>query len=83
MSRNPAGAGAEVDATDADKRAALAYATRTGDLETVKLLVESGAFIGLIDRFYKTPMLYAAEGRHREILFYLGGTLKAQNKAAW
>jgi len=74
--------GAEVDARDRDGRTALIYATRAGDLETVRLLVEAGAYIAMRDRLHKTALLYAAEG-HREILVYLGNTLKVQRGAAW
>jgi ankyrin repeat protein len=74
--------GAEVDAKDSHGRTALIYATRAGDLETVRLLVEAGAYIVTRDRFHKTALLYAAEG-HREILIYLGKTLKVQRGAAW
>lgn len=76
--------GAEVDLRDSDGRTALIYATRCGDLETVQLLVNAGAFIKMRDGFHKTAQLYAAEGGHREILIYLGRTLKVQQKAsAW
>jgi ankyrin repeat protein len=74
--------GADVDAKDRDGRTALMYATRVGDLETVRLLVKAGAFILERDRFHKTALLYAADG-HREILIYLGQTLKAERGAAW
>ncbi len=76
--------GAHVDAQDNDKRTALIYATRAGDLETVQLLVNAGAFIKHRDRFHKTATLYAAETGRREILIYLGQTLKVQQKqSAW
>ncbi len=76
------GRGANVDAKDPDGRTALIHATRAGDFETVRLLVEAHAFILERDRFHKTALLYAAEG-HREILNYLGRTLKAEQGAAW
>lgn len=76
--------GAEVDAKDSDGRTTLIYATRAGDLETVRLLATAGAFIIMRDRFHKTAQLYAAEDSHREILIYLGQTLRVQQKAsAW
>ncbi len=74
--------GADVNAKDPDKRTALIHATRAGDLDTVRLLVQARAFIVDRDRFHKTALLYAAEG-HREILKYLGDTLKAQRGVAW
>ena len=76
--------GAEVDALDRDGRTALIYATRAGDLETVRLLVEAGAYIKRRDGFHKTAVLYAADGGHRDILMYMGQTLKVQQKqSAW
>jgi len=76
--------GAEVDGKDSDGRTALIYAARAGDLETVQLLVEGGAIIKRRDRFHKTAVLYAAEGGRREILIYLGQTLKVQTgQAGW
>ena len=74
--------GAEVDARDGDGQTALIYAARAGRLEMVRLLVEAGAYIVTRDRFHKTPLLYAADG-HREVLIYLGSTLKIQRGAAW
>ena len=76
--------GAEVNATDAQGRTPLIYAVQAGDLETVRLLVDAGAFITLRDRSHKTALLHAAEGGQRQILIYLGQTLKTQQKqSAW
>ena len=76
--------GAEVDGKDSDGRTALIYAARAGDLEAVRLLVEGGAFIKRRDHFHKTATLYAAETGRREILIYLGQTLKVKQKqSAW
>ena len=62
----------------------MIYATRAGDLETVQLLVKAGAYIKLRDGRHKTAVLYAAEGGHREILIYLGQTLKVlYGQSAW
>ncbi len=59
-------------------------AARAGDLETVQLLVGAGAKIKILDWSYKTPLLYAAEGGHKEIMIYLGQTQKIQYKvSAW
>jgi ankyrin repeat protein len=76
--------GAAVDATDPDGRTALIWAARAGDLETAQMLVDAGAGIKRRDRSYKTAMLNAAETGHRDILVYLGRTLKVQQRAnAW
>jgi hypothetical protein len=75
---------ANVDALDGDGRTALIYAVRAGDMETVRLLVDAGAFIKRRDAFHKTAVLYAAECGRRDILIYLGRTLKVQYKqSAW
>jgi ankyrin repeat protein len=63
--------GAAVDGKDDDGRTALIYATRVGDLETVRLLVEAGSYVKSPDRFHRTALLYAAEGHHRDIVAYL------------
>jgi uncharacterized protein len=63
--------GAQIDTRDNDRRTALIYAARAGDLETVRLLVEASAFLKIRDRFNKTALLYAAEGHHRDIVAYL------------
>ncbi|KAI8470071.1 MAG: ankyrin repeat-containing domain protein [Monoraphidium minutum] len=49
------GAGADPNASDYDKRAALHIAAAEGDLEMVKLLVAQGASPGVRDRWGNTP----------------------------
>jgi ankyrin repeat protein len=68
--------GAKVDLTDNDQRTAVIYATRLGDLDTLRLLVEAEAFVRTRDRFHKTALFYAAEANRRDIVLYL-----AQNGA--
>ena len=63
--------GAGIDATDSDGRTALIQATRLGDLETVRLLVEAEAYVKARDRFHKSALFYAVEGRRRDIVLYL------------
>jgi len=76
--------GADVLALDRNRQTALIYATRAGDLDTVRLLIDAGAIIKWRDGFHKTAVLYAAEGGHKDILLYLGQTLKVQQKqSAW
>jgi uncharacterized protein len=70
--------GAEVDATDNDKRTALVYATRLGDLETVRLIVEAGGFVKMPDRFHRTALLYAAANHRRDIVAYLAANGELQ-----
>ncbi len=76
--------GAQVNAKDGQGRTPLIYAVRAGDLASVKLLVEAGAGITLRDGSHKTALLHAAECGQREILIYLGQSLKAQQRqSAW
>jgi len=72
--------GAAVDERDADKRTPLIHASRLGDLPTVRLLVEAGSCVKLLDRFHRTALLYAADGHHRDIVAYLAanGDLQTQ-----
>jgi ankyrin repeat protein len=63
--------GAAIDATDSDGRTPLIYATRLGDLETVRLLVEAEAYVKARDRFHKSALFYAVEARRRDIVLYL------------
>jgi len=68
--------GAKPDVTDSDERTAVIYATRLGDLETLRLLVEAEAYVRTRDRFHKTALFYAVEANRRDIVRYL-----AQNGA--
>jgi ankyrin repeat protein len=61
----------DLNATDKDKRTALIYAVRLGDLETTKLLVEAGAYVKIRDRWNKTALFYAVEAHRRDIVNYL------------
>jgi ankyrin repeat protein len=63
--------GAEVEGKDDDRRTALIYATRLGDLETIRLLVEAGCYVRSPDRFHQTALLYAAADHRRDIVAYL------------
>ena len=70
---------------DGDGRTALIYATRLGDLETVRLLLEAGNNVRAADRFHRTALLYAAAGHHRDIVAYLAvnGDLQTPPYSAW
>ena len=63
--------GASVDPMDPDRRTPLIHAARLGDLETVRLLVEAGAYVMARDRFHKSALFYAVEGNRRDIVLYL------------
>jgi len=56
---------------DPDRRTPLIHAARLGDLETVRLLVEAGAYVMARDRFHKSALFYAVEGNRRDIVLYL------------
>jgi hypothetical protein len=68
--------GAKPDVTDHDGRTAVIYATRLGDLETLRVLVDAEAYVRTRDRFHKTALFYAVESGRRDIASYL-----AQNGA--
>ncbi len=63
--------GAKPDVTDSDGRSAVIYATRLGDLDTLRLLVEAEAYVRTRDRFHKTALFYAVEADRRDIVRYL------------
>ena len=60
--------GAKVDAQNNDQRTPVIYATRLGDLETLRLLVEAQASVRVRDRFHKTALFYAVEGDRRDLV---------------
>ena len=68
--------GARVDPEDGDGRTPVIHATRLGDLDTLRLLVEAEAYVRIRDRFHKTALFYAVEAGRRDIVHYL-----AQNGA--
>jgi hypothetical protein len=68
--------GVEVNVADGDRRTPVIYAARSGDLETLRLLVEAEAYVRTRDRFHKTALFYAVEADRRDIVVYL-----AQNGA--
>lgn len=63
--------GAKVDPLDSDRRTPLIHASRLGDLETIRLLVEADAFVMARDRFHMSALFYAVEARRRDIVLYL------------
>jgi ankyrin repeat protein len=68
--------GAKPNITDGDQRTAVIYATRLGDLDTLRLLVEAEASVRTRDRFHKTALFYAVESDRHDLALYL-----AQNGA--
>ena len=63
--------GAAVDPMDADRRTPLIHAARLGDLETVRVLTEAGAYVMGRDRFHKSALFCAVEAHRRDIVLYL------------
>jgi ankyrin repeat protein len=63
--------GAKPSVADSDQRTAVIYATRLGDLDTLRLLVEAEAFVRTRDRFHNTALFYAVEADRRDIVLYL------------
>ena len=62
---------AGVDPIDSDRCTPLIYAARLGDLDTIRVLVEAGAFVMARDRFHKSALFYAVEANRRDIVLYL------------
>jgi hypothetical protein len=74
------GAGAAIEARDADERTPLLMATRADAVGAARALIEAGADVNAKDRIADTPFLYAgAEGR-LEILKLILATGKANLK---
>jgi ankyrin repeat protein len=63
--------GAKLDPEDGDQRTPVIYATRLGDFDTLRLLVEAQAFVRVRDKFHKTALFYALEADRRDIVLYV------------
>lgn len=63
--------GAGNGAADPEGRTALICAARLGDLESIRQLVEDGAYVKARDSFHKTALFYAVEMKRRDIVVYL------------
>ena len=62
------GAGATIEARDAEHRTALLIATHANAIEAARLLIEAGADVNAKDNIHDTPYLYAAAEGRLEIL---------------
>ena len=62
---------ADTGAADHDGRTAIIFAARLGDLESIRQLVEAGAYVKARDSFHKTALLYAVDMKRRDIAEYL------------
>ena len=72
--------------TDGGGLTALVFATRQGDLDCVKVLVEAGADVNQTTRYGWTPLLVATQNRHYQIGKYLlehGANPNISNKGGW
>lgn len=65
--------GADIDCTDYDRRSPLHVAAADGRLATVRLLVQRGANVNLIDRHGFTPLRDAIRGEHDDVVEFLRG----------
>eukprot|EP00919_Chromeraceae_sp_WS-2016_P063513 GHVR01150187.1.p1 GENE.GHVR01150187.1~~GHVR01150187.1.p1 ORF type:complete len:155 (+),score=10.76 GHVR01150187.1:1-465(+) len=63
--------GADVNATDKDRRNALMYASMNGHLEVVKFLIEKKADVRATGRFGKTSLIHASNGGHMNVVIFL------------
>src|SRR5262249_30083552 len=72
--------------TDGGGLTPLVFATRQGDLDSVKILVEAGADVNQVTRYGWTPLLVATQNRHYQIGKYLlehGANPNLANKGGW
>jgi len=63
--------GADVNASDYDRRSALHVACADGHLDAVKFLVEKGANVNCEDRWGRRPLQDAQEQKHTEVVSFL------------
>jgi ankyrin repeat protein len=56
------------DLRDCERRTALATACDLGKIDAVRLLLESGAGVGLVDRWRQDPLFYAVFRAHEKIV---------------
>src|SRR5262249_33317469 len=77
-------AGADVNATDLTGETTLMTAARTGNAETVRLLIDRGAKVNAVDpEFQQTALMLAVRENHPEavkVLIERGASLKAQTR---
>ena len=73
--------GANPNAEDSDKKTLLIHGARIGDLETMRLLVEAGAYVKARDRSHKTALIYAVDAHRRDIVSYLASNGDLQSLA--
>ena len=72
--------------TDGGELTALVYATRSNDLETVKVLLEAGADINQVTGYGWSPLLVATQNRYYKLAAYLierGANPNLPNKGGW
>ena len=58
---------------------ALINASRDGDIETVRRLLEEGADVDYADRSSKTALIYASECGHTDIVVLLVQYMKSKS----
>lgn len=63
--------GASIRFKDANGVTALMLASRSGNLNTVKILIESDAKIDDVDKSSRTALMYAAKSGHTDIVTFL------------
>ena len=62
----------DINQGDYEQRTSLALAAQRGYLDIVRLLHQSGASLNVTDKFGRTPLDEAVDGKHMEVERYLG-----------
>ena len=81
-----AGAGAQIDARDADGWTALAIATLYGYIDVMKLLITAKADVNIMNSRLECPLFLACENSRIEatqLLLDAGATVELQNAEGW
>lgn len=73
--------GRDVNVREAEDLTPLIAAVRVGNLEMVKLLVELGADVNLVDGYFDSPLYYAKYNDFSDIAEYLEPMTSAKLKA--
>ncbi len=82
----PVGRRGQVAVKDGGALTPLAYAVRSNDLDSVKVLLEAGADVNQVTGYGWSPLLIATQNRYYKLGAYLidhGADVNLTNKGAW